>query len=86
MTVRNSRAYNNKVYTGTKVSPFQMNQGQNPRIGSKLRKKRKYEGATKFVERMRSVQEEAKAALSCRTINFGNISDIQNIIIIINGS
>jgi len=24
--------------------------------------------------------------LSCRTINFGNISDIQNIIIIINGS
>jgi len=56
-------AYNNKVHTGTKVSPFKANQGQDPRMGFKMRKKGKYEGAEKFVEKMRKVQEEAKAAL-----------------------
>jgi len=56
-------AYNNKVHTGTKVSPFQVNHRQNPRMGFKLRKKRRYEGAERFAERMKKVQEEAKAAL-----------------------
>ena len=57
-------AYNNKMHTGTKVSPFEANSGQNPRMGFKLRKKGKYEGARKFTERMKKVQEEAKAALT----------------------
>jgi len=56
-------AYNNKVHTGTKVSPFKANSGQDPRMGFKMRKKGKYEGAEKFAERMKNVQEEAKAAL-----------------------
>jgi len=56
-------AYNNKVHTGTKVSPFKANQGQDLRMGFEMRKKRKYEGAEKFAEKMRSVQEEAKAVL-----------------------
>ena len=56
-------AYNNKVHTGTKVSSFQANHGQNPRMGFELRKKGKYEGAERFAERMRKVQEGAKAAL-----------------------
>ena len=43
--------------------PFKANNGQDPRMGFKLRKKGKYKGAEKFVERMRSVQEEAKAVL-----------------------
>jgi len=45
------------------VSSFKANQGQNLRMGFKMRKKGKYEGAEKFAERMRSVQEEAKAVL-----------------------
>ena len=54
----------NKVYTGTKVSPFEANSGQNPRMGFKLRKKGKYEQAEKFTERVKEVQEEAKAVLA----------------------
>jgi len=56
-------AYNNKVHTGTKVLPFKANQGQDLRMGFEIRKKGKYEGAEKFTERMRNVQEKAKAAL-----------------------
>ena len=56
-------AYNNKVHAGTKVSPFKANSGQEPRMGFEMRKKGKHEGAEKFAERMKNVQEEAKAAL-----------------------
>jgi len=56
-------AYNNKVHTGTKVSPFKANNRQDPRIGFEMRKKGKYKGAEKFAEMMKSVQEEAKAVL-----------------------
>jgi len=57
--------YNNKVYTGTRVLPFQANCGQDLRMGFELRKKEKYKGATKFVERIKGMQEEeAKAALA----------------------
>jgi len=56
-------AYNNKVHTGTKVLPFKANSGQDPRMGFEMRKKGKQEGAEKFAERMKNVQEEAKVAL-----------------------
>ena len=56
-------AYNNKVHTGTKVSPFKANSGQDLRMGFEMRKKGKYEGAEKFTEKMKNVQEEAKAML-----------------------
>jgi len=56
-------AYNNKVHTGTKVLPFKTNSGQEPRMGFEMRKKGKHERAEKFAERMKNIQEEAKAAL-----------------------
>jgi len=56
-------AYNNKMYSSTKMSPFKANYGQDPRIGFKGRKKRKYQGAEKFIEKMKEIQEEAKAVL-----------------------
>ena len=46
-----------------KTLPFKANYGQDPRIGFKMRKKGRYEGAEKFVTKMREIQEEAKAAL-----------------------
>ena len=56
--------YNNKVQTSTKVSPFKVNAGRDPRMGFELRKKGKFEEANKFVERIQEIQGEAKAALS----------------------
>jgi len=55
--------YNNKVYSSTRTSPFKANYGQDPRMGFEGKKKGKYVGAKKFVEKMKEIQEEAKAAL-----------------------
>jgi len=55
--------YNNKTYLSTKTLPFKANYGQNPRMGFEGRKKGKYEGAEKFVKKMKEIQEKAKAVL-----------------------
>jgi len=55
--------YNNKVHSSTRTSPFKANYGQDPRMGFEMRKKGKYAGAEKFIEKMKEIQEEAKAAL-----------------------
>jgi len=54
-------AYNNKVHSSTRTLSFKANYGQNPRMGFKGWKKGKYAGAEKFVEKMKKIQEEAKA-------------------------
>jgi len=56
-------AYNNKAHSGTKVLSFEANNGWSPRMGFKLRKKGRFEGAERFAKRMEEVQGEAKAAL-----------------------
>jgi len=56
-------AYNNKVQTSTKVSPFKENNGRDPHMGSELRKKERFEKAKEFVTRIKEVHEEAEAAL-----------------------
>ena len=47
--------YNNKVHSSTQTSPFKANYRQDPRIGFKGRKKRKYVGVEKFVEKMKEI-------------------------------
>jgi len=56
-------AYNNKIHIATKILPFKVNYGQNPRMRFEGRRKGKYEVAGKFVEKIKKIQEEAKAAL-----------------------
>ena len=56
-------AYNNKMYSSTKMSPFKANYRQNSRMGFKGKMKGKYEEAEKFVEKIKEIQEEAKTAL-----------------------
>jgi len=53
----------NKIHTAKKALLFKVNYGQVPRIGFERRKKGKYEAAEKFIEKMRKIQEEAKAVL-----------------------
>jgi len=43
--------------------PFKANYGQDPRMGFEGRKKEKYEGAEKFIEKMKKIQEEVKTVL-----------------------
>ena len=56
-------AYNNKIHAATKISPFKTNYGQDPRMGFEVRRKEKYEAVGRFVERMKKIQEKAKAVL-----------------------
>jgi len=45
------------------MSPFKANYRQDPRMGFEGRKKGKYAGAEKFIEKIKEIQEEAKVAL-----------------------
>jgi len=56
-------AVNNKVHTATKVLPFMTNYGRELRMEGNIRKRGKVEKATKFVERMKKVYEEAGVVL-----------------------
>ena len=56
-------AVNNKVHIATKVLPFMTNYGREMRMGGDIRKSEKVEKATEFVERIKKVHEEARAAL-----------------------
>jgi len=49
--------YNNKIHAATKVSPFKVNYGQDPRMGFEGRRKGKYKAAGKFIEKMKKIQE-----------------------------
>jgi len=46
-----------------RVLTFKANYRQDPRMGFEGRKKGKYMGVEKFVEKMKEIQEEAKVAL-----------------------
>jgi len=56
-------AYNNKIYSAMKVSPFKANCGQDPRIEFKEKRRGRHKAAGEFVERMKRIQEEAKVIL-----------------------
>ena len=54
---------NNKVHSATKMFPFIVNYSRELRMGGDIRKKKKVEKATEFIERIKKVQEEAVVAL-----------------------
>ena len=56
-------AFNNKIYTATKSSPFQINYRREPRMGFNIRKKGKNEKAEEFAREMKERYEEARATL-----------------------
>jgi len=56
-------AFNNKVYTATKMSLFQVNYGREPRMGFDIRKKGKNVKAEEFVRKIKDRHEEIRSAL-----------------------
>ena len=56
-------AYNNKIYLVTKISPFKANYSQDLRMGFERRRRGEFKTAGRFVERMKKIQEKAKAVL-----------------------
>ena len=56
-------AFNNKVHTATKMSPFKVNYVRQLRMGFDIRKKRKNEKAEEFTREIKERHEEARAAL-----------------------
>jgi len=56
-------AFNNKVHTATKTSPFQVNYERELRMDFDIRKKRKNEKVEEFAREMKERHKEARAAL-----------------------
>ena len=56
-------AVNNKVHMATKVSSFMANYGRELRMRGDIRSKGKVEKATEFVEKIKKVHKETRAAL-----------------------
>ena len=68
-------AYNNKVHSSTQTSPFKENYRQDPRMGFEGKKKKRYKGAEKFVEKMKEIQEETKTVLMRAQENMKKYAD-----------
>jgi len=47
--------YNNKAHSSTRMSSFKANYRQDPRMGFKGKKKRKYVGVEKFIEKIKEI-------------------------------
>ena len=56
-------AFNNKVYTATKVLLFQVNYRREPRMGFDIRKKRKNVKVKEFAREIKEKNEKARSAL-----------------------
>ena len=48
-------AYNNKIHSAMKVSPFRANSRQDPRMGFEERRRGRYKAAEEFVERIKRI-------------------------------
>jgi len=54
---------NNKIHTATKMSLFIENYRRELRMGENIRKKRKVESMTEFVEKMKKIHKKARVVL-----------------------
>ena len=55
--------HNNRIQASTRQTPFMLNTGRNPRLGTEPIRNTRLESVAKFVENMESARKEAEAAL-----------------------
>ena len=56
-------SYNNRIHAATHCTPFELDTGQHPHLGTEPYRETRVEAANKFAASMAAAQEEAKAAL-----------------------
>jgi hypothetical protein len=56
-------AYNNRVHSSTRRTPFEMDNGQHPRMGVEPRKQTQLEAVEEFTSRIKQATEETQSAL-----------------------
>jgi len=56
-------SYNNRIQKSIKILPFYANYGFNPQMGFKPQREVKVQAMDRFVNKLKKIQEEAKAAL-----------------------
>jgi hypothetical protein len=55
--------YNNRIHSATRRTPFEIDTGQHPRIGTEPHRTTQIEAAEQFVDRIEKIREEAQSAL-----------------------
>ena len=55
--------YNNRIHAATQHTPFELDSGQHPRLGTEPHRETRLEAVDEFVQRMKRATEEAKSAL-----------------------
>lgn len=55
--------YNNRIHASTRQTPFMLNNGRHPRMGTEPLRDSKMESVDAFVKKMQKAREEAKSAL-----------------------
>src|SRR5713101_7404809 len=68
-------AYNNRVQSSTKMSPFMLNFGQNPHMGHEPKLSTKLDSVENFVEKMKKLRIEAEEALNKVAIDMKKVYD-----------
>jgi hypothetical protein len=69
-------AYNNRVHSATRQTPFMMEYGFHPRTGADPRRDVKVEAAGQFATRMKEIEDEAKAALEKAADDMARFYDV----------